>query len=40
VSVPDGEDVDRFAEVVQAHLERFGRRGDLHVTWSPRTSHT
>jgi hypothetical protein len=33
VSVPDGEDLDRFAEVVKVHLERFGRRGELQVTW-------
>src|SRR4051812_7466196 len=35
VSVPaDGDlDVDRFAEVVAQHLERFGQRDELHVTW-------
>ncbi|MDX6324396.1 MAG: uncharacterized protein QOK15_750 [Nocardioidaceae bacterium] len=33
VSVPAGEDLARFAEVVKVHLERFGRRGELHVTW-------
>jgi hypothetical protein len=35
VSVPDDGDldVDRFAEVVAQHLERFGQRDELHVTW-------
>jgi len=35
VSVPDeGElDVDRFAQVVAEHLQRFGQRDELHVTW-------
>ena len=33
VSVPDGDDVDRFARVVKEHLERFGRRDELDVVW-------
>ena len=35
VSVPDdGEaDVDRWAEVVAAHLQRFGQRDELDVVW-------
>jgi hypothetical protein len=35
VSVPDeGElDVDRFAQVVAEHLQRFGKRDELSVTW-------
>lgn len=35
VSVPDGGelDVDRFAQVVAEHLQRFGQRDELHVTW-------
>ncbi len=35
VSVPEeGEvDVDRFAQVVAEHLQRFGQRDELHVTW-------
>lgn len=33
VSVPDGEDVDRFAGVVKAHLERFGQRNELDLVW-------
>jgi hypothetical protein len=35
VGVPDGEDVVRFAEVVARHLERFGQRDELVVTWEP-----
>ena len=31
---PDG-DADRCAEVVGGHLERFGRRDELAVTWAP-----
>ena len=33
VSVPDGEDLERFAEVVKVHLERFGQRDELTVVW-------
>ena len=35
VSVPEdgGVDVDRFAQVVGEHLQRFGQRDELHVTW-------
>lgn len=31
-SVPDA-DADRFAQVVKEHLERFGQRDELDVTW-------
>jgi hypothetical protein len=34
VSVPDEGDVDRFAQVVKYHLERFGQRDELDVVWS------
>ena len=34
VTVPDGEDVDGFARVVAEHLQRFGQRDELDVTWS------
>jgi hypothetical protein len=34
VSVPDDADVDRFAQVVKDHLERFGSRDELNVVWS------
>ena len=34
VSVPDDADVDRFAQVVAEHLQRFGQRDELEVTWS------
>ena len=33
VSVPDDGDVDRFAQVVKEHLERFGQRDELNVVW-------
>ena len=33
VSVPDDSDVDRFAQVVKEHLERFGSRDELDVVW-------
>lgn len=33
VSVPDGMDADRFAQVVADHLVRFGQRDELVVTW-------
>lgn len=31
---PDG-DADRFATVVAEHLQRFGQRDELQVTWQP-----
>lgn len=33
ITVPPEGDADRFAEVVAAHLERFGQRDELHVQW-------
>src|SRR5215213_8017170 len=35
VSVPDAGDldVDRFAQVVAEHLQRFGQRDELQITW-------
>jgi len=33
VSVPDGDDAEHFSQVVAEHLERFGRRDELHVKW-------
>jgi len=33
ISVPDGDDAARFAQVVKAHLERFGQREELTVVW-------
>ena len=34
ISVPDGDDAARFAQVVKAHLERFGQREEsLNVVW-------
>jgi hypothetical protein len=33
VSVPDGGDAARFAQVVKEHLERFGQRDELDVVW-------
>ena len=33
VSVPDGDDAARFAQVVKAHLERFGQRDEVNVVW-------
>ena len=33
VSVPDGDDSARFAQVVKQHLERFGQRDELNVVW-------
>jgi hypothetical protein len=33
VSVPPTGDLDRFAEVVKDHLERFAQREKLQVTW-------
>jgi uncharacterized protein len=36
VSVPEGEDLERFAQVVKVHLERFGQRDELTVVWDDR----
>jgi hypothetical protein len=36
ISVPDDGDIDRFAQVVKDHLERFGQRDELNVVWSAR----
>jgi beta-glucosidase len=33
-SVPDDGDPDRFAQVVTEHLQRFGTREELVVTWT------
>ncbi|MFC4784549.1 DUF2218 domain-containing protein [Nocardioides sp. MAHUQ-72] len=33
LSVPDGDDAARFAQVVKDHLERFGQREELNVVW-------
>jgi len=33
VSVGEDGDVDRFAQVVKEHLERFGQRDELNVVW-------
>ena len=33
VTVPEGSDIARFAQVVKEHLERFGRRDELDVVW-------
>jgi uncharacterized protein len=33
VTVPDGDDSARFAQVVKDHLERFGRKDELTVVW-------
>jgi hypothetical protein len=34
VGVPDGGDLDRWAQVVADHLQRFGQRDELEVTWA------
>jgi hypothetical protein len=34
VVVPDDADVDRFAQVVKEHLERFGQRDELDLVWA------
>jgi hypothetical protein len=36
ITVPDGGDADRFAEVVKDHLERFGQREELDLVWDGR----
>jgi hypothetical protein len=33
VTVAEGEDAARFAQVVKEHLERFGARDELDVVW-------
>lgn len=33
VSVPEDADLDRFADVVAQHLQRFGQRDELEVVW-------
>jgi hypothetical protein len=33
VEVGEDGDVERFAEVVKRHLERFGQRDELNVVW-------
>jgi hypothetical protein len=38
VTVPEGEDVDTFARVVAEHLQRFGQRDELQVTWTAEPS--
>ena len=34
ITVPDGDDAARFAQVVKDHLERFGQRDELEVVWA------
>jgi uncharacterized protein len=36
VSAPDQESHERMERVVGSHLERFGRRDELSVTWDGR----
>jgi len=33
LTVPEGDDAARFAQVVKDHLERFGQREELNVVW-------
>ncbi|MEI2641824.1 MAG: DUF2218 domain-containing protein [Candidatus Nanopelagicales bacterium] len=33
VTVPEDADLDSFAQVVEEHLQRFGRRDELRVDW-------
>jgi hypothetical protein len=33
ITVADGDDSARFAQVVKEHLERFGQRDELSVVW-------
>jgi uncharacterized protein len=33
VSAPSQPEVDRLTEVVGSHLERFGQRNELQVSW-------
>jgi uncharacterized protein len=34
VSAPSQPEVDRLSQVVGSHLERFGQRNELQVSWS------
>lgn len=33
ISVAEGDDAARFAQVVKEHLERFGQRDELNLVW-------
>jgi uncharacterized protein len=33
LSVPDGDDSARFAQMVKDHLERFGQADELDLVW-------
>jgi hypothetical protein len=33
ITVADGDDAARFAQVVKDHLERFGQRDELNLVW-------
>ena len=33
VTVPEGDDAARFAQVVKSHLERFGQRDEVNLVW-------
>jgi hypothetical protein len=33
ITVDDGDDAARFAQVVKDHLERFGQRDELNLVW-------
>jgi hypothetical protein len=33
ITVADGDDAARFAQVVKDHLERFGHRDELNLVW-------
>jgi hypothetical protein len=33
ITVAEGDDAARFAQVVKEHLERFGARDELDVVW-------
>jgi hypothetical protein len=33
IDVPEGNDADRFAQVVADHLQRFGQKDELEVAW-------
>jgi hypothetical protein len=34
VDAPSGAEVERLTQVVGSHLQRFGQRNELQVTWS------
>ena len=36
VSAPSQPEVERLTQVVGSHLERFGQRNELQVSWSTR----